>query len=314
MYFTRPLQLILSLILTGLLLSGCAPSDATTEPGAVGLANPASVYCAAQGGVLEIRTDADGGQAGVCVFPDGSECEEWAYFRGECAPGDTQLFDTLWLLQSYAGQTPLPGTTPTLTISPDWQIGGSSGCNSFSAGVTRDEEAWQVGEIASTLMACLEGMEQEAAIFALLPAITHHTLAAGSLTLHTPQGDLVYAPAPPTSLEGALWTLNGLAEGDAVVSTWLDAEINIQFAEGQVNGSGGCNTFFGPYTLDGETLTFGPLAQTRMACEEERMQREAAFMQALEQAAAYRTELDTLTLLDGDGRILLLFTRSAPTP
>ncbi|MBN1139531.1 MAG: DUF333 domain-containing protein, partial [Anaerolineae bacterium] len=28
-----------------------------------------------------------GGVAGICVFADGSECEEWAYFRGECKPG-----------------------------------------------------------------------------------------------------------------------------------------------------------------------------------------------------------------------------------
>jgi hypothetical protein len=25
----------------------------------------------------------------MCVFPDGSECDEWAYFRGECKPGDS---------------------------------------------------------------------------------------------------------------------------------------------------------------------------------------------------------------------------------
>jgi putative hemolysin len=52
-----------------------------------GLANPASVYCIDQGGTLEMRQDADGGTYGVCIFPDGSECEEWAYFRGECQPG-----------------------------------------------------------------------------------------------------------------------------------------------------------------------------------------------------------------------------------
>jgi len=52
----------------------------------VGMANPASVHCEEQGGSLNIR-DEDGGQAGYCVFPDGSECEEWAFFRGECEPG-----------------------------------------------------------------------------------------------------------------------------------------------------------------------------------------------------------------------------------
>lgn len=48
--------------------------------------NPASVYCTQNGNQLEIRTAADGSQSGVCIFPDGSTCDEWAYFRGECAP------------------------------------------------------------------------------------------------------------------------------------------------------------------------------------------------------------------------------------
>jgi putative hemolysin len=46
--------------------------------------NPASVYCKEQGNKLEIRTAADGSQTGICVFPDGSTCDEWAYYRGEC--------------------------------------------------------------------------------------------------------------------------------------------------------------------------------------------------------------------------------------
>jgi putative hemolysin len=66
----------------------CKPEESDTQ-----IANPASVYCDEQGGKLEIRTDADGGQYGVCIFEDGSECEEWAFFHGECAPGasDTQM-------------------------------------------------------------------------------------------------------------------------------------------------------------------------------------------------------------------------------
>jgi len=50
----------------------------------VGMANPASVYCINQSGKLEIRSDSEGNQYGVCIFNDGSECEEWKYFRGEC--------------------------------------------------------------------------------------------------------------------------------------------------------------------------------------------------------------------------------------
>jgi uncharacterized protein len=47
--------------------------------------NPASVYCEQKGNQLEIRTAPDGSQSGVCVFPDGSSCDEWEYFRVECA-------------------------------------------------------------------------------------------------------------------------------------------------------------------------------------------------------------------------------------
>ena len=49
-----------------------------------GLANPASVYCVSQGYKNVARYHADGGQYGVCIFNNGSECEEWKYYRGEC--------------------------------------------------------------------------------------------------------------------------------------------------------------------------------------------------------------------------------------
>jgi putative hemolysin len=58
------------------------PSDSKAN-----LPNPASVYCEQNGGRLELEQDASGGVSGVCIFADGSECDEWAYFRGECKPG-----------------------------------------------------------------------------------------------------------------------------------------------------------------------------------------------------------------------------------
>jgi len=74
-------------------LTACtAPQVQTPEPTAsdipqVNMPNPASVYCEQNGNKLEIRTAADGSQSGICVLPDGSICDEWTYFRGECGPG-----------------------------------------------------------------------------------------------------------------------------------------------------------------------------------------------------------------------------------
>jgi putative hemolysin len=51
-----------------------------------GMPNPASVYCTQNGNKLEIRAAADGSQSGVCIFPNGSACDEWAYYRRECSP------------------------------------------------------------------------------------------------------------------------------------------------------------------------------------------------------------------------------------
>lgn len=49
----------------------------------IGLPNPASIYAHLQGYRVEIRTRPEG-QYGVVIFPDGQECGEWAFYRGEC--------------------------------------------------------------------------------------------------------------------------------------------------------------------------------------------------------------------------------------
>ncbi len=65
-------------------LGGCAKQEKNT-----GIANPASVYCENNSGNLEIRTAADGGQTGYCKFSNGKECEEWAFYKGECSSQNT---------------------------------------------------------------------------------------------------------------------------------------------------------------------------------------------------------------------------------
>jgi putative hemolysin len=93
------------------------PDSATTEIPLAGIPNPASVNCEQNGNKLEIRTAADGSQSGICIFPDGSTCEEWAYFRGEC------------------GQAAQKSPIPAMEVeSPIKDGSGSSGENIGSGG------------------------------------------------------------------------------------------------------------------------------------------------------------------------------------
>ena len=44
------------------------------------------------------------------------------------------------------------------------------------------------------------------------------------------------------------------------------ATITVEFDEGQIQGSGGCNSFFGSYQINGSSLEVNQLAWTEMAC------------------------------------------------
>lgn len=75
----------------GILVGACQSAPAAPVAERIpGLANPASVHCKEQGGNLEMRQDDNGGTFAVCVFADGSECEEWTFFRGDCQPAGDQ--------------------------------------------------------------------------------------------------------------------------------------------------------------------------------------------------------------------------------
>jgi putative hemolysin len=79
---------IIATVLALFLLSSCSgvaqEENRKATQKRVGIPNPASVKCVGDGHKLEIRTGPGGGQIGVCIDADGNECEEWAYFRGEC--------------------------------------------------------------------------------------------------------------------------------------------------------------------------------------------------------------------------------------
>jgi putative hemolysin len=64
-------------------LAACVPNTpapAAVDTSAIGMANPASVYCIEQGGKLE-TVKSTAGEVGMCHLPDGTTVEEWEFFR-----------------------------------------------------------------------------------------------------------------------------------------------------------------------------------------------------------------------------------------
>ena len=84
---TRTFGLVALLAISSLTLAGCNKSETPVEENNAEIANPASVYCEDNGGTLNL-------EEGLCMFDDGSFCEEWSYYRGECQPGDI-IYNTI---------------------------------------------------------------------------------------------------------------------------------------------------------------------------------------------------------------------------
>jgi len=70
--------------------------------------------------------------------------------------------------------------------------------------------------------------------------------------------------ASHTPLLGTTWNLTEMSN-NKIQHPGPQAP-HLRFETEKVTGNDGCNNFFGGYTLDGNSLKFGMLGSTRMAC------------------------------------------------
>jgi putative hemolysin len=100
-----------------------------TDMPPVNMPNPASVFCMQTGNKHEIRTVANGSQNGICVFPDGSTCDEWAYYREECGLA--------------VENSPTPATTlEATTEARGGSLGGNASGGYMPPGATEEFADW----------------------------------------------------------------------------------------------------------------------------------------------------------------------------
>lgn len=190
--------------------------------------------------------------------------------------------------------------TPVTARFSDGRIEGFGGCNHFTGAYTLDGDRLAIGSLAATMMACPRAtMALETAVTRVLAGSLRVDVGERTLTLTAPSGQvLAFDAARDPALDGGKWTVTGFNNGrQAVVSPLANTKLWVQFAEGNVRGHAGCNTFRATYTVNGDRVAIGAIAATRKACAAAGvMQQEREFLAALRSATTWA--IDARGMLD----------------
>ena len=234
------------------------------------------------------------------------------------------LAGTAWKVMNYnngnqAVVSLITGSEITLNFGADGQVSGSAGCNRYTGTYQAEGETLKVGQLVSTMMACPSPkgvMEQEAKYLAALQKAATYKIEGNTLTIRDAGGAMQVVATKATAssgLGGTAWTVTNYNNGNqAVVGMITGSEVTLNFgADGQVNGSAGCNRYTGSYQAEEKNLKVGPLASTMMACPspEGVMEQETKYLAALQNAATYSIEGSTLTIRDAGGAMQVVATR-----
>ncbi len=217
-------------------------------------------------------------------------------------PMSGMLRNITWILIAYGNpdtpQVVLPDTEITVIFDGEASaVNGNAGCNAYFGRYEQDSNLITLSTIGSTRMACAENiMEQEQQYLAILQAAEGYTIVDDQLWITAGEEILVFTSR--IVLEGTIWTLVEYGSPDSTQVALPNTEITIVFygEAGGINGSAGCNRYFGGYERNGDLITLSAIGSTMMACAEDVMEQEQQYLTILQAAESY-------ALIDGQLRI-----------
>jgi heat shock protein HslJ len=99
----------------------------------------------------------------------------------------------------------------------------------------------------------------------------------------------------PLAIDGEWQLQSGTNQGQAIPIV-PSSRPTLKIDGDKVGGSSACNIYGGTITLDGSKVTISALSMTEMACDEDRMASEAAYLAALPRVTGAELSGDTLIL------------------
>jgi len=109
-------------------------------------------------------------------------------------------------------------------------------------------------------------------------------------------------------INGQTWVVTVLDDGTGALTPPIEGSTMTLVYDGErVNGTAGCNNYFGPATL-GETAQVGPLASTMMFCSEPDgvMDQEMRFLALLDQTHSAEITSDRIEMRRGGHAVMVL--------
>jgi heat shock protein HslJ len=190
-------------------------------------------------------------------------------------------------------------------------VGARAGCNSMSGGYSITDGTLEIAAMASTMMACDDAlMAQDTWLNEFLTAGPEISLDGETLTLTGADATVTLAAVQPTALEGTTWVATGTVANEAITSSLVVSEATMTITDGQAQINTGCNTGSASVEITDTTMTFGPMALTKKACEPDLTELEASVVQVLDGEVTYEINGDMLSIrkAGADGEIGLEFT------
>lgn len=255
----------------------------------------------------------------ACIAPPPETPEEQAAAAATAVQemeGHLSLVGTSWRLESVGAAENSLMALPEIPSTLNFFIiryGGFGGCNWYLGVYDVDGSALRMNMPTQTRNLCepVGIMDQEGTFMSALLNTTAFAMEGEKLVTYT-AGDqrmATFVPAETAPLEGTLWNLGLLFQGDRLWSLEFRTSINATIEGDTISGSAGCNDFSAGVTYDESSMTISMPAVTMMECSEPRgvMEQEAAFLEALAGVASYQLVGNTLMLLDGEDQPLLVF-------
>jgi heat shock protein HslJ len=229
-----------------------------------------------------------------------------ASFAAQAGTTTQSLHGQTWVLKDLSGieAKQLESLERPVTVRfADGQINGFSACNRFFGNYKQNGDRLIVGQLGSTMMACVESASAvERSFQSALAGELQVALDGQGLRLSSSSGTVLQFVAEPSpQLEGVTWNVKNYNNGrQAVVGVMGGATLSLQFKDGKVSGDAGCNTFRASFKTTGNRIEFGPAATSRRACNEELMAQEQQFLAALASSVTWAIEGGVLDMHRAD--------------